>query len=137
MHNALITKMRELVDSHVKYYKEDLDYDIKHILDTPEYCTGKFVWVTRVCGTNLVPRYADEFLSGEDAVRYLFGHEKPKAIAIGECENIMNCYEDAVAFFTYDGSEFIQVSREEAYKWLREQYGWAQGTNQHPSRRVS
>ena len=63
----LINKMNNLVNRHVKHYKEDFATD-KEVIETKQDLE-KFVWILRPCGTNII-NYEDRKIS--ESLKYYY-----------------------------------------------------------------
>lgn len=57
MNIDILEAMKGIVDSHVKYYQSDFDYDVQTLRETalkPERTQRAFIWLCRECGTWLL-----------------------------------------------------------------------------------
>ena len=63
----LLNKMNNLVNRHVKHYKEDFTQDKETIENKQDL--EKFIWILRPCGTNII-NYDDRKIS--ESLKYYY-----------------------------------------------------------------
>ena len=116
----MLEKMQAIVDQYVKLYKNDFDADREWMKSHGDEYSGKFIWIVRENGTNLIPEYSRKTLQNNLLQRYLFGYSRPRKIAADLAETIPNCYHDAEAWYYCNSHNLKRIDRETAYQLAKE-----------------